>query len=378
VTVVVRDAAGNPLEGVTVTVTASGANNTITPASATTKPKGDAGFNFSSTEAGNKTLTVVAGGVTLAAQPTVTVTPATTTTRITEDTPDPSAPGAPVTVSFEVRSDAGAPTGTVTVAGGGATCTGSAPTGSCQLILTAEGPVTLAATYAGGGNFASSSGEAPHQVATPQPPALALENQPSGSAALGVPFGQQPRVQLRSADGRPLGVAGVTVTAMIASGPGTLGGTATAATDGGGHASYTDLRINGLPGTYTLRFSADGYTPVVSQPIVVSLVPTTTTIVSEDPDPSTVGQSVLVAFSVQAAVGTFSGNVTVTSSGGETCSAPVSAGSCSITFAAAGDYTLVAQYSGDALFGGSTSDPAPHHVNAAAPPPPPPPPPPGT
>jgi hypothetical protein len=371
VTIVVRDAAGNALEGIPVTVTASGANNTITPASATTKAKGDAGFKFSSTEAGTKTLTVVAGGVTLATQPSVTVTPATTMTSITGDTPDPSAPGTPVTVSFQVQSDAGTPVGTVTVTGGGASCAGSAPTGSCELTLTAEGPVTLTATYAGGGNFAASSGEAPHQVATPQPPQIALENQPSGSAALGVAFGQQPRVQLRSADGHPLGLAGVTVTAAIASGPGTLGGTATAATDGGGHASYTDLRINGLPGTYTLRFSADGYTPVVSQPIVVSLVPTTTAIVSDDPDPSTVGQSVSVAFSVQAAVGTFSGTVTVTSSGGETCSAPVSTGSCAIAFAAAGDYTLVAQYSGDLLFGGSTSDPAPHHVEEAAPPPPP-------
>jgi hypothetical protein len=49
----------------------------------------------------------------------------------------------------------------------------------------------------------------------------------------------------------------------------------------------------------------------------------------------------------------------------------VSDGACTITFGTAGDYTLTAAYSGDASFGGSTSDPVTHRVDEAEPPPPP-------
>jgi large repetitive protein len=372
VKVVVRDGSGNPLKGIAVTLSASGSGNTISPASATTKDGGDAGFKFSSTVAEAKTLTAVAGGVTLTAQPTVTVTPATTTTKITSETPDPSAPGTAVTVSYQVQSDAGSPTGTVIVSASDAAstpCTSSAPTGSCQITLTTAGPVTLTATYAGDGNFTGSAGQTSHQVQAPPPPKLTLATQPPPSASLSVPLQPQPQVQLQSADGHALAQSGVTVMAQVATGPGSLGGTATATSDGNGLASFADLQINGLAGKYTLSFTADGFASATSQSISAALVPTTTTIVSDEPNPSTVGQPVTVSFSVQAILSTFTGTVTVTSSGGESCNAPVSAGACAITFLAAGDHTLTAAYSGDTVFAPSTSPPVTQGVNDAGTPP---------
>ena len=93
VVVTVRDAAGRELENVTVALSATGSGNVITPVTDVTDKKGKAEFDFSSTEAGTRTLTAVAGGVTIAQQPTVTVAPAATQTRITSDAPDPSVAG---------------------------------------------------------------------------------------------------------------------------------------------------------------------------------------------------------------------------------------------------------------------------------------------
>src|SRR2546429_1077444 len=75
-----------------------------------------------------------------------------------------------------------------------------------------------------------------------------ITTQPSTTAQSGVAFAQQPVVQLRDASGNPVSQTGVTVTAAIASGGGTLGGTLTATTNGSGVASFTNLAITGAAG----------------------------------------------------------------------------------------------------------------------------------
>jgi len=92
---------------------------------------------------------------------------------------------------------------------------------------------------------------------------------------------------------------------------------------------------------------------------------TTTTITGHTPDPSVVGQSVTVNFTVTSAGGTPTGTVTV-SDGTDTCSGTVAAGTCTLTPATAGTKTLVASYPGDPSFASSTSAGTPHTVNAAA------------
>lgn len=70
----VRDVSGNPVPGVAVVLEATGSGNTITPSSATTGDGGVAEFTFSSTAAGEKTLTARVGDVTITQTATVTVT----------------------------------------------------------------------------------------------------------------------------------------------------------------------------------------------------------------------------------------------------------------------------------------------------------------
>ncbi|MFP5212808.1 MAG: M6 family metalloprotease domain-containing protein [Acidobacteriota bacterium] len=101
----------------------------------------------------------------------VTVNKAPTVTTITSDTPDPSAVGAPYTVSFTVTSTSGTPEGKVTVSDGTSSCSAMVSTGSCTLTSTSAGTKTLKATFVGGTNFSRSSGTASHTVSK-APPAL--------------------------------------------------------------------------------------------------------------------------------------------------------------------------------------------------------------
>jgi hypothetical protein len=99
---------------------------------------------------------------------------------------------------------------------------------------------------------------------------LALTTQPSASAANGAVFAQQPVIQLRDAAGNAVSQAGVVVTAAIASGGGTLGGTLTATTDAFGVATFTNLAITGIVGERTLTFTAPNLTSVTSNSINIT------------------------------------------------------------------------------------------------------------
>ncbi|HEX6307113.1 MAG TPA: invasin domain 3-containing protein [Longimicrobiales bacterium] len=102
---------------------------------------------------------------------------------------------------------------------------------------------------------------------------LAVATQPSTSAPSGVPFAQQPALQLQDATGNAVAQAGVVVSAAIASGGGTLGGTLTATTDAAGRATFTNLRISGTIGARTLQFTASGITAATSGTITITVGP---------------------------------------------------------------------------------------------------------
>lgn len=112
--------------------------------------------------------------------------------------------------------------------------------------------------------------------ATAPPPAadrLELRTQPSGTVTAGAEFPQQPVVQIRDAEGKDVRRAGVSVTAAVASGGGTLGGTTTRQSDSNGRVEFTDLRISGASGPHVLIFAAAGYTSVTSTSISVQAAP---------------------------------------------------------------------------------------------------------
>ena len=89
---------------------------------------------------------------------TLMVTQASSATSITSNSPNPSAIGAPVLVSFKVSGN-GVPTGNVTVnASTGESCVGSLTSGagSCSITFATTGARTLIATYPGDTNFLGS------------------------------------------------------------------------------------------------------------------------------------------------------------------------------------------------------------------------------
>ena len=297
------------------------------------------------------------------------VNPASTTTTITSDTPDPSIAGQAVTVNYAVAPvapGAGTVTGNVTVTDGVDSCTGTVTAGTCSISLTILGARTLTASYTATTNFnGSTSGGTPHQV-NQAPSTTTLTSSANPSV-----FGQT-----------------VVLTATVKNG-------ATAITvgnikfiEGGTCASPTTvLQANQTPSatgvvTYTTAaFSVAAHGVIAcydgsagfaaSQATLTQTVnkaATTTTISSDTPDPSSVGQAVTVNYAVAVTLpgaGTPTGNVTV-SDGTDSCTGTVAAGTCSITLNTAGARTLTATYAGDGNFTGSTSAGAAHAVNLLA------------
>ena len=101
---------------------------------------------------------------------------------------------------------------------------------------------------------------------------LVLTQQPSTSAQSGVPFGQQPVVQVVDGTGNP--VAGDrNITVAIGDGAGALQGNVTVGTNGGSTATFTNLAISGVVGSRTLIFSSGALTPVESNSINVTTGP---------------------------------------------------------------------------------------------------------
>src|SRR2546422_3754550 len=71
---------------------------------------------------------------------------------------------------------------------------------------------------------------------------LSRSTEPSSSAQSGAPLAQQPVLQLQDANGNPVSQSGVTVTAVVASGPGGTLANASATTTGSGAASFSGVR----------------------------------------------------------------------------------------------------------------------------------------
>jgi Big-like domain-containing protein len=109
------------------------------------------------------------------------------------------------------------------------------------------------------------------EAVLPAPSRLKIRTEPSASATIGAELDRQPELQIQDEKGKDVNTRGVSVTAAIASGDGSLDGTTTRLTDSKGRAEFTNLRILGATGSHVLIFAAGGYTSVTSSPIEVRL-----------------------------------------------------------------------------------------------------------
>ncbi len=227
-TVAISTADSNPTGSITV---GDGTSSCTTPITGTS-----VSCNVAFAHAGARQVTAAYAGDTLhapATSPTITqtVTPASTHVAIVSETPDPSLPNQPVSVTATATIDppgVGVPPGAIAVSGdgGAATCTIAASGGSCNLALTMRGTNPIAASYAGNADFLSSSVTAQHHVnqlpiATPDAYTLYEDTPLTVAAANGVLANDS------DPDGNPLTI--VNAGAQTASG---IGGTVTLNADG--------------------------------------------------------------------------------------------------------------------------------------------------
>ena len=146
----------------------------------------------------------------------------------------------------------------------------TAEDGRASVIWTlgqAVGSQALTATFSG----ADGSPTRFTAAATPgASPRLAMTAQPAGTTQSGAILSPQPSVRLETAQGAAIAQSGVSVTAAIASGGGTLSGTTTVTTNASGVAHFNNLVISGSNGPRSLIFAAASYTPAVSAPVMVA------------------------------------------------------------------------------------------------------------
>lgn len=104
-------------------------------------------------------------------------------------------------------------------------------------------------------------------VGAPAASQLAIAQQPGGAVS-GLALTTQPIIEVRDASNALVTSSNASITALIATGSGTLAGTSTV-TAVNGVATFTDLRINGS-GAHTLVFSASGLTSATSAAFTVA------------------------------------------------------------------------------------------------------------
>lgn len=273
VTVTAEDAAGNPVAGAGVALSAAPGPGSFGATSLVTDASGTASTTFASSALGAQTISATItgpiGGPTTVEQ-VVNVVAIATTTTIVSDAPDPSGPDQDVTVQFTVTASSGSPAGVVQVTSDeGASCQNPTSVGACTLDFTTAGDWTITATFPAGGAYAGSQDTEPHTVTAPPaggPATIEIRRQPSPVARSGTRFASQPEIRVRDASGN--NVAGVDVSVALASGPGTLGGRTTDVTHANGVGSWDDLYIDGV-GVHTLQFTA-GPVAALSIPIAVT------------------------------------------------------------------------------------------------------------
>ncbi len=204
---------------------------------------------------------------------TITVTTASADSSRVTAVPDTVAVGDTSVVTLQVRNSVGQPVtqggATVVLAPSAGTLTPVVDNGNgtytAKLSSAVVGDVKVSGTL--NGNTLLDTARVYFRAGAPVK--LGMATQPPASAQSGVTLAQQPVVQVQDASGNPVGQAGVTVTAAISSGGGTLGGTLTATTSASGTATFTDLSITGTVGKRTLAFSATGLASVVSDSVTV-------------------------------------------------------------------------------------------------------------
>lgn len=226
-----------------------------------------------------------------------------------------------------------------------------------NLVITAppDDDYVLSFTASFGGGPLTPVNSGPLVVTAGAANRIVITQQPSTTAQSGVPFAQQPTVQIEDGSGNPI-PGPRTITAEIGTGSGSLIGTVTASTGGGSMATFSGLGISGAVGTKTIIFRSGTLTPAESDDITLSAGPAASIAIQSDADQTAgVGETVPDPPSVivrDASNNPVAGvNVVFTASSGGTVdpATPITTGSDGVATlnswtlgSIPGDYTLTA------------------------------------
>ncbi len=310
---------------------------TLTTTATSTSSLGTYPITASAAVDANYTVTFVAG--------TLTVVQRALVVSVDSGTPDPSAVGQAYVVTWITsipESGTGTPNGTVTVSDGTVSCNATITTGSCSLTSTTAGSKTLTATYSNDTKFVTSAPSTSSHTVDKATTTITWAN-PSSIVY-----------------GTALSATQLNATASV---PGifvytpALGAVLNAGSGQTLHVDFTPSDTANYVST-----SKDVVINVLSADSI-------TTIFSDQPTLTIVGQLYAVTWQVSHAVsssGIPTGTVTV-SDGTASCTANVASGTCNLTSTTAGTKTLIATYSGDSNFNGSTSTGHTHTVDKTTP-----------
>ena len=268
--VIVRDAGGNPVSGVTVTFAVASGGGSITGATAVTNVSGIA-------TVGSWTIGCVAGTNTLTADsPGLVGSPLTFTAtgnvgsasriQVAAGNGQTATVGTPVAVnpSVLVTDACGNPVAGITttwqVTGGGGSLIGGNTTTDAAGLATVgwilgsvAGPNTLTVTRAG---LTGSPITFTATAVTGSANNIAVNGGNNQSATIGTPVPIDPSVVVTDGSGNP--VSGVQVTFAVASGGGSVGGNPTVTTNASGIATVSNWTLGTVAGTNTLTATAPG------------------------------------------------------------------------------------------------------------------------
>ena len=307
VTVTARLADGNgnsvPQAGQVVTWSSTGGGS-LGSATSTTDASGVATVTFTtSSSVTQHTVTATTGAITGTSQLIMTQAGAPTQFSVAATNTTPVA-GAQVQVSAQLLDASG---NAVPVAGQSVAWTKSDPNGvlsSATSVTNSAGVATVTLTTHTVTNTSTTvtatsgaiSGTSPTITTVAGPMTqLTLTLTPSATAQSGVPFTQQPVVQLRDAQGNTVAQANVSVTATITAGGGTLGGVTLVQTDASGVATFTDLSLSGNSGGRTLTFSASGVSSATAGVTIGSGVASQIAMQAGNGQSATAGTAVAIA-----------------------------------------------------------------------------------
>jgi CSLREA domain-containing protein len=360
-------------------VTWAAANGNLSSTQATVQAAGTATGSFQATSAGtavisakvdNDNTSPVSSNVL-----SLTVNKANTTAAITNGaslSSTASVTGQPVTVTYSVTGAFGnsptAPTGNVTVSDGTDSCTATVAAGQCDITFRTAGSKTITATYVGDTNFNASpaSTSASHTVNKADTTTTITSDSPDPSVT-----GQTVTFNVTVAAVVPgAAVAPTTITGSVTVSDGGTNSCIATLTAGSGSCdiAFPSPASYSMTGTYGGDSNFNGSASATNSH-TVNKADTTTTITSDNPDPSSGAQSVTVNYTVSVTspgAGTLTGNVTVTD-GVDSCIGTVAAGTCSLTLTTNGARTLTATYAGDSNFNGSASIGTSHSVDTIPP-----------